>query len=265
MEKRTDVQLYIINHKKVPYGIWENSLYTPLQVGAKGKEPLCEVRDDQGDSISEWNKIYAENTGTYWIWKNKPSTLKYVGQMQYRRRFGFDEHSDFDALFKTYDIITTTPVKYNEGSVIKAYSGLHSGGDISLLREILSDIHPGYVGDFERIMNGKFVFYSNGFVMSVENFDEYAAFLFSILDEFRKRKGWDTPEHALMKINLEIITGQRGSIDASGEIWGSDTWRYQRQVFGFLSERIFTTWAFHNFDLRRIMCMQYLLMENTKI
>lgn len=64
-----DTKIFIYTHKAVDYGVWENELYVPLEVGAARREPIYQCRDNVGDNISEWNAMYAENTGLYWLWK----------------------------------------------------------------------------------------------------------------------------------------------------------------------------------------------------
>ena len=34
MQKREDIQIYELAYNKVKYGLWDNTLYTPLQCGA---------------------------------------------------------------------------------------------------------------------------------------------------------------------------------------------------------------------------------------
>ena len=46
---RKDARIYIVGHKPVEYGIWDNDLYQPIQVGTN--EDFCNVRDNTGDNI----------------------------------------------------------------------------------------------------------------------------------------------------------------------------------------------------------------------
>ena len=266
MAKRKDARIYIFMHKRVPYEIWDNSLYTPLQVGAEGKEPLVRTRDNKGDNISEWNPLYAEITGTYWIWKNRPKSLKYVGQTQYRRRIALEEDTDFDELFSKYDLITMWPVTYKTATVGSAYSLNHSGLDLPIIREIIEQDYPDYLEDFDYLMKeGNLVFYSNGFIMRSKEYDRYCEWLFGILGKFMEKKGWDTVQHAIYGTNLEILTGKRNNQDNKGNKGGDDAWKYQRQVPAFLSERLFTLWVAHEYDMHRVFCYKYKLFEDTEI
>ena len=110
MQKRNDIQIYELAYNNVNYGLWTNSLYTPLQCGAaSNKVDVCELKDNTGDNISDKNFYYSETTGTYWIWKNAPKT-KYIGQCQYRRRLQFDEGFNFDTIFNDHKIICNKPI-----------------------------------------------------------------------------------------------------------------------------------------------------------
>ena len=76
-----DVKIYVMTHKK--YNLLDNDLYTPLFVGAEGKEETFGyLRDDVGDNISSKNDAYSENKGLYWIWKN--STAEIIGLNHYK-------------------------------------------------------------------------------------------------------------------------------------------------------------------------------------
>jgi len=253
MEKRKDIEGYIFCHKPVPYGVWDNKLYTPLEVGAALREPLFELRDNTGDNISALNVYYAENTGAYWIWKHHSKEAEYILQCQYRRRLEFDEDLDFCQFFKDYDIIVASPLMLLKTSVYGQYAECHSEDDIKLVEDIIKDKFPEYSESFERYIKfGTFLFYSNGFVMRAEHYDRYAEWLFSILDEFRYRKGWDTEEQILADISTDIKRKKRP---------GTRGARYQAQVGGFLSERLLTLYILHNFDKKRIMCRDYKKFE----
>ena len=257
--RREDARIYVLSHKPVEYGLPDNTLYRPLQVGSG--EPFTELRDDAGDNIAAWNFLYAETTGTYSIWRNRPRHLRYVGQCQYRRRLEFEEDHDFEGLFKDYDVVACMPVVVVP-SVGQQYFRCHSAGDMSLLRVIIEQQCPEYLQDFDQcIMSGRFLFYSNGFVMRSGDFDRYCEWLFNILDHFKQEKGWSTPEEAKEKIDQEIACGDRNGYNGHVGNEGEDSNRYQRQVCGFLTERLLTLWLRHNFEPNKIYCKKYTSYE----
>ena len=249
--KRPDIQIFIYGHKPVEYGIWNNSLYTPLEVGASQREKIFDIRDNEGDNISIWNPIYAELTGMYWLWKNKPSGLKYIGVCQYRRRLEFNEDTDFNAIFKEYDIILPTPLKLNPKI---QYSACHSENDIEEVENIIVEKFPDYKEAFNSYWGGNKLWYSNSFVMGVEDFKAYCEFLFGVFEEFRNRKGWTTPEDISAEIDREMGVTRN---TARGL-------KYQRQIFGFLGERMLGVFVTRRFKEDRIKEMDYLKFEGVK-
>lgn len=237
MEKRIDAQVYIMAHKPLTYGIWANALYTPVQVGFG--ERFLDVRDsDDPDNISEWNAVYAELTGAYYIWKHMHPT-KYKGTCQYRRRLEFKEDADFDAIFKDCDVIMPKGLHMKP---VWQYSHCHNAADMALVKNIVLRNNPEYAPAWEKYMEqGSRLFYSQSCVMRAEDYDRYAEWLFSTLSEFCREKGWDTPDKCREDIDSEIKCGHRPS--ARGVA-------YQMQICGFLGERLLTFFVLSNFDGR---------------
>ena len=233
--KRTDAQIYIYAHKPVDYGIWDNALYTPLQGG--DAERFLDLRDSDGeDNIAPSNSVFAENTGLYWIWKNHPKDLKYIGVCQYRRRLEFPEYLDFEAVFKEYDAIAAQPIRLP--NVRQQYSVCHSPKDMIVLEDTIRQIYPDYASDFDKFLNrGTTVYYSNGMVMRAEDFDKYCEWLFNILFKFIENNGWMSMNEVEDSVWYEIQNKQRK---------GTRGFRYQEQICGFLSERLLTLWLMRN-------------------
>lgn len=242
-------KIYILAHKPVEYGIPEDSVLTPLQVG--DNEAFLKLRDDTGDNISALNPLYAETTGTYWVWKNAPRT-KYVGIMQYRRRFPYDENTDFEGIFNEYEVVAPKPLEFP--SVRYQYSISHCGGDIDLLQQIINDRYPQLKGKVKEILDSNKLYYANSFIMKYEDFNEYCKFIFDILGEYRKRKGWENSDMALEDINEEMLMGKRN---------GTRGLRYQGQVLGFLAERLLTIFLITHF--KKIKEEPFVLMEGQGI
>lgn len=244
-------KIYILAYKPVKYGIPEDSVLTPLQVG--DKETFLKLRDNIGDNISSMNGLYVENTGTYWIWKNAPE-VDYIGQMQYRRRFPFNEKTDFDKIFSKCEVIACRPLRGGKMTLREQYYCFHDKDDIILMEEIIKDKFPDLYEITEKILDSRMLYYSNGFVMRRDDYLDYCKFLFTILDEFRKRRGWVDMRSVYDSVIDDIRNGRRAHKVGV---------KYQSQVFGFLSERIWTIYLLSHF--KTIYEVKYQLMENTRI
>lgn len=238
---------YIIGHKPVSYGFYDgNPLYHALQVG--NGERYASLRDtDIEDNIADWNNFYAEGTGTYYIWKTVPDDTKYVLQCQYRRRLHFPADTDFDELFKDCDAICAKPLTMGL-TVYEQYAHCHNREDMETLKAVIYEEFPEMREAFDKyILNGRTLYYSNSFVLRTQDFKDYADTLFSLLDAFKKRRGFNTPQEVERRVSDEISQGKRGK--ARGV-------RYQEQIGGFLSERIWTMWVQRKFA-GRILNMDY--------
>ena len=116
MSVKTVGEFSILCYHKKNFQLLNDSVVTPLQVGAAFNYNICDLKDNTGDNISDKNYFYVENTGIYWIWKNIKD-VKYKGQMQYRRPLeGVNENMDFDKIFSEYDVITCTPFNHPANS-----------------------------------------------------------------------------------------------------------------------------------------------------
>lgn len=234
--KRQDAQIYIYNHKALEYGVWDNELYTPIEVGAELRDPFMEqLRDnDEQDNISAANPLFAENTGLYYVWKHCHPD-KFKGVCQYRRRLEFPEDFDFETIFKDYDAIAATPLHF---PVRYQYTNCHSGTDMKYLEEVVKDLYPDYAADFDNLINrGTTLYYSNGLIMRTEDFDAYCEWLFKILFGFVTARGWYSLDDARKTVREEIASGLRKNV--RGE-------NYQLQVCGFLSERLLSLYLLRN-------------------
>lgn len=241
--------IYCLAHKKVSYGLPENV----LQVGADYFERIDEAvaYDNENDNIGSWNPFYAEVTGIYWIWKNCKAKVK--GQFQYRRRLKLSG-VDIDNVLKSNDVITCNPLEL--GSTVEMqYASYHNFNDLLEVEGIVETMYPEYTESIDRYWrNGKRLYYSNGFIMKSKDYNVYCRWLFSILEEYRRRRGFETVEDVKGYVESNLY---RYNPNARLEI------PYQAQLAGFLSERLFTLYILHNF--KAICSVGYKRMEDTRI
>ena len=218
-----DIGLYIAAHDQpVEFSGREKhhqDILIPIQAGAAlSDKKLCAVRDDLGENISEKNSSFCELTVLYWIWKNDKHAIK--GLSHYRRRFVINEEKIVDDL-KRCDIITP-PSWYFRESLESEYSKYHKEKDLKQLKEIVHTVSPEFDNSFSLILRRNELIPYNMCIARKEVLEEYCEWLFEVL----------------FKLELSL---QLDQYDA-----------YQRRVFGFLSERLFTVYL-EKRSLKRIV------------
>lgn len=275
--KRKDVQLFMLCYDKEQYGFVDNEVMTPLQCGAANGKDVCKLKDNTGINISNSNFFFVENTGTFWIWKNV-TDAKYKGQTQYRRRLtGVDEKTNYEEIFKNYDIICAKPYNYPENktafipaeTLLDGYGYSHNKEDLECLGKILVRNHPEYTEDWNNvIVNGHDLYYSNGFVLPAEKYDEYCSFLFEMLGEWLKENRITTYEDLIVHVARNIGAGKYIRYPREGKNPMELTWPevfWQVHIGGFLSERLLTLWINHNIPKEKRYEVEYKKMENMYI
>lgn len=216
-----DISIYVMAHKAFEKPDLEG--YVPLQVGAALKQDLGYVRDDTGESISEKNPNYCELTGLYWMWKNSKADI--IGLCHYRRylsSFPMDRKfrhlltvQDIRRRLAKNDIILPIP-DINGKTNRQLYCEGHYEKDLELTRQIIAQQCSEYLGAFDTVMNSKCCCMCNMFIAKKTVIDGYCQWLFEIFEELEKRV--DLQDYSV----------------------------YQARIYGFLSERLFNVWIYHN-------------------
>lgn len=237
-----DIKLFVCCHRLevVP----KHPLLIPLQVGAAlaSEHYPGFLYDDTGENISYRNHSYCELTGQYWVWKNIEAD--YYGFFHYRRYLyprssagrpycirrmptldlldGLG-YSQFAQVIFQHDLILPkgenmyVPVREHYAS-----APFHHREDLILMEQILSECYPDYIDAMDGYLSGEVCYFGNIFIMKRELFQNYCAWLFSILREFDERK--DTSTY-----------GSQGS-----------------RVNGYLAERLLGIYCTHHQALRKI-------------
>lgn len=208
--------------------------------------------DDTGDNISHKNHYYSELTGIYWIYKNQSSEI--VGTCHYRRFFTPNSESFHYKLKRLlyficglsigrHGLIYTSNQEYWEKHILTSekarlllvdfdaimpikrrlrhtienhYGKYHDASDLQLLRIIISEKTPAYSASFEFTLQQKRLYANNMMVMKRQDFEKLCHWIFMLLFEFEKQ------------VDMTKYVG------------------YQQRIFGFLSERLITTWVIHH-------------------
>ncbi len=199
-KKQSRVKILVACHKADP-NIRQDDIYMPIQVG-KALHPELDLGfqcDNTGDNISEKNGSYCELTALYWAWKNLKD-VDYIGLCHYRRYFDFNKNnsalhpikSDEISSLKAdtfYPKITAKNEVYLPSfiylphSVKMDFQQMVLAEDIYILYKVLEKYYPDYVDTFEKYMTGNYRTGFNMFFMSFDNFQEYAEWLFDVLDK----------------------------------------------------------------------------------
>lgn len=224
------MKIYIISHKDYDYPI-NNEMYCPLQVGTSinGKSDNFMEWDNNGNNISDKNLSYNELTGLYWIWKNSQEDI--VGLCHYRRYFvdfqgklgnvfggkktGFIDGSYVKRQLPKAGMIVHNKTFFMEGCAKQYRRTQKFPRDIDYAREIIAEMCPEYLFDFDKVMDGRVCHLLNMMIAPKEIFDEYCKWLFGIL----------------FRIEKELLTlGERD---------------FSRRM-GMLGERLLDVWLVHN-------------------
>lgn len=200
-----DVKVIIAAHKK--YRMPDDEMYLPVHVGAIGKESIGYQRDDEGENISELNPYFCELTGLYWAWKNLDA--EYIGLVHYRRHFSLYPHSKdrWNSILKKSElkndlgrIKAFVPKKrwYLIETLYSHYEHTHYKSQLDETRVIIAEKYPEYLNSFDKGVKQRWGYMFNMMIMEKGLFNEYCAWLFSILFLLRDRLGEEglTPFHS---------------------------------------------------------------------
>lgn len=183
------VEIFVCCHKHSPY-IKSDGIYTPIHVGkaVSNIDDMDMIGDDTGDNISEKNLNYCELTAQYWAWKNHKS--EYIGFCHYRRYFeGITTIEDVEKYLANgkYDIVLTERSYESSNNAIR-FEHLTTAEDLAILLDTIHRHYPDYYPTAIKYLYGSRRWVKcNMFIMRRSLFDDYAQWLFSILETAEKR------------------------------------------------------------------------------
>lgn len=241
------LKLYSVYYK--PFPLQPNADYVvPIQAGAALHQRLPYVGDDTGDNISLRNNLYSELSAAYWIFKNAkrdtdawglchyrryliPLYRKYFFKPKSRRYFPTSQkvldglltpqlHQHYAVLLQTHDVLVQKPVAvWRTGrkllTIKEAYYHNHIAHHWNVMMQVVVEKYPDYARSIATFGNRKHMWFNNVMVARWELWDQYLAWLFSILFEVERR------------------------IELPGK-------GYQERVFGFMAERLHNLFIYHN-------------------
>ena len=229
-------------------------MYLPLHVGAEGKTDgqgkpldLGYMKDNIGKNISKKNEGYCELTGLYWAWKHIQSD--FIGLVHYRRYFvtkplkpdrfqSILTFQEIEPLLNQYQVFVPKKRRYYIETLYSHYAHTHYAVQLDITRQIIEQLFPDYVEDFDYVTKKSSGHMFNMMIMARPLIDQYCTWLFAILDELEDR------------------------VDTS------DLSPFQKRYFGRIGEIIFNVWLGHQVRVGElkssdIKTLAYANMEKT--
>lgn len=258
MPNSKSIKIYTFHYKR-GFLIDTDPIYQPVMAGNTNLPGNTIIPgDDKGENISAKNPWYSELTGIYWVWKNtrqdvtgtchyrrfftaqpeplayKLKRLFYYPAGLYRKRIGLIytintelftprilQASEINELLRQYDAILPQARKL-KFTVETHYRRYHDINDLNLLRLVIAEKHPDYLGAFESVMTGKRLYANNMFILKDKQFQEFMSWWFDVLFEFERR------------IELKNYSD------------------YQKRILGFIAERLLNIW----FQKKQLNCVE---------
>lgn len=202
--------IFVVAHK--PFEIQKSEVLIPIHVGRANSRFKTEmagmIGDDTGDCISTKNPQYCEMTAHYWIWKNVQDT-EFVGMCHYRRYFGIDiSEENVSEVMADTDVVMVEPSWYMD-SVYSYFAKFMGAENMTILWMVLKKIHPEYVETLENVCDGIKFYPFNMLLCRKILFNEYAEWIFSVLDECEKyvKPASYTNARRALAYMAELLTG----------------------------------------------------------
>lgn len=193
-----NTKVFVVTHKDFYFPFNSSRFFSPLTVGKFKKTGW--LSDSSGENISHLNKWYCELTAIYNVYKNNKD-LDYYGFCHYRRFFNFSKKDNFvhyideiegDIFLKAsffseignVDVVVPKPIKVNEKNLYNQYkySQFHNIKDLDLVINFLIKNYNIEKKMIQSIMESKYLYPYNMFIMKKDIFFNYCDWLFPILD-----------------------------------------------------------------------------------
>jgi len=188
---------------------YEQWIY-PIQVGsALSGRKKGDLFDDSGDTISQYNGLFAEMTGAYWIWKNE-SLSEYKGLCHYRRHFIILEEEILALKNNHIDVILPTP-RYIPGGIKEMFLA-ETPVKKKVFENMFCAVSELYVNEREELENylNSCFYYPNNMVIAKKNiYDSYCSWIFPVLFCMREmdvERGYGHEDDRHIAYAAELLT-----------------------------------------------------------
>ena len=217
------LKIFVVYYGQKPIPLYRSDCVEPIQAGcALDGSREGALRDDLGDNISGKNRVWAELTAHWWLWKNYLPVhpeLEYVGFCHYRRFLDFThapknlylKHVSFTRFARGFaeryaeanilpvinaggfDVVVPAPSRFArdvKSNYEQYIHGGHSPKDLDSLMKIIRSDYPDYVPDMEAYLNGRHAYLWLQFVMRRDWTMEYLQWQFEVLSKLEKISDW---------------------------------------------------------------------------
>ena len=243
-QRENDINIFIVTHKD-----FKNYRYNPAykiiamdHSKLHNKYNLEVIYCDKDNKLKDMDLAYGEMSKLYYIYnlyKTGKMSSKYIGLNHYRRYFSFlDDIPDMDNIFKEYDLITADLHYFGGGFDLRRnFCYYHLCWAIDEIIEVIKDIKPDYYKDAIEVLNSKFLYIANLFIMKKEDFLNYCEFMFDVLSEFDRRHNFHNDGDVL---------------NYTKKYFSGNAIYHHGRIQGYLSERISTIFYHKYFNFSKI-------------
>ncbi len=151
---------------------------------ARDDSVIGDLRDDEGDNISQKNGNYSELTVLYWIWKNRSPEdypVDYIGFMQYRRILGLSDDDYARMVSNNIDVVLPFPMPY-EPNIDVHHKRYLKSEDWEALVAALNELQPEYAKYLPETLGQRYLYNYNIILAKPEVLSDYCKWLFPILE-----------------------------------------------------------------------------------
>lgn len=163
-----------------------------IQAGASLTDiKICDITDDKGDEISEWNVFFCELTAGYWAYKNDHES-DYIGLYHYSRGLEMSDSQIDEIVGAGADVVLPDPYifRYEMFEVTEKV-------DVNVMTEAIHNTYPEYACSVESFFSNKELFPGNIVFAKKEIFCEYYKWMFDVIEEcerIKKKRGYPIKE-----------------------------------------------------------------------
>ena len=248
--------IYVATHRRCNELLKLSHPYVPIHAGKASYNSeddwhtgyLPELGDNTGDNISSKNYFYSELTAMYWVWKNDKSDPEdIVGLNHYRRYFQslnsagnlmteedmrniiFDR--GFNFIINGYNTNVPDPTRLSTDCIYCGYQQQHNIKDLDNAIQAIHEMFPDVAGRMEyELKHSGVCSYCNMLITTKKHFDEYASFLFPVLQYVEDRikynsyvnaqhDGWRVPGYVAERLMRPWILAKGYSAEQGEELF----------------------------------------------